>query len=94
MKFTKEKIAEYKAKYGELSLLEVEGFSCILHAPTRKNVSYAAIVKDPIKMSEVMLNELWVDGDSEIKERDDLFLAVSNKMDELLKLKEVAIKKL
>lgn len=94
MKFTKEQIKEWKAKYGELFEITVEDKSCILHRPTRKDLSYASAVKDPIKMSEVMLNALWVAGDEEIKEDDSLFLAAIQKMQEILEVKEAEIKKL
>lgn len=94
MKFTKEQIKEWKAKHGELFEITVEDKSCILHRPTRKDLSYASAVKDPIKMSEVMLNVLWVAGDEEIKEDDSLFLAAIQKMQDILEVKEAEIKKL
>ena len=94
MKFTKEQIKEWKAKHGELFEITVEDKSCILHRPTRKDLSYASAVKDPIKMSEVMLNALWVDGDEEIKKDDSLFLAAIQKMQDILEVKEAEIKKL
>lgn len=94
MKFTKEQIKEWKAKHGELFEITVEDKSCILHRPTRKDLSYASAVKDPIKMSEVMLKALWVAGDEEIKEDDSLFLAAIQKMQDILEVKEAEIKKL
>lgn len=94
MKFTKEQIKEWKAKHGELFEITVEDKSCILHRPTRKDLSYASAAKDPIKMSEVMLNALWIDGDEEIKEDDSLFLAAIQKMQDILEVKEAEIKKL
>lgn len=94
MKYTKEQIAEWKRKHGELFEITVEGKSCILHRPTRQDLSYASVVKDPIKMSETMLNQLWVAGDEEIKTDDSLFLAAIQKMQEVLEVKEAAIKKL
>lgn len=94
MKFTKEQIKEWKAKHGELFEITVEDKSCILHRPTRKDLSYASAVKGPIKMSEVMLNALWVAGDEEIKEDDSLFLAAIQKMEDILEVKEAEIKKL
>lgn len=94
MKFTKEQIKEWKAKHGELFEITVEDKSCILHRPTRKDLSYASAVKDPIKMSEVTLNALWVAGDEEIKEDDSLFLAAIQKMQDILEVKEAEIKKL
>lgn len=94
MNFTKEQIAEYKAKHGQIFLIEIEDKSCILHAPTRRDVSYASVVKDPMKMNEVMLNQLWVAGDEEIKTQDDLFMAAVNKLDVVLQVKEASVKKL
>ena len=94
MKYTKEQIAEWKDKHGELFEITVEGKSCILHRPTRRDLSYASVVKDPIKMSEVMLAQLWVAGDEEIKTQDDLFLAAIQKMQDVLEVKEAEIKKL
>lgn len=94
MTFSDEQIQDYKAKYRDLYLITVEDKSCLLHKPTRQTLSYVSSIKDPIRMSEAMLGELWVDGDAEIKADDELFMAVVAKMDELLKVKEAEIKKL
>lgn len=94
MKVTKEQIKEWKEKYGELFQVTVEGKGCILRKPNRQDLSYSIVVKDPIKMSETLLNRLWVAGDEEIKTDDSLFMAVVNRMDEVLKVKEAEIKKL
>lgn len=94
MKFTKEQVAEWKRKHGDIFELSVEDKSCILRRPNRKDLSYVSVVKDPIKMSETLLKQLWVAGDTEIQEEDDLFLAVIPKMEEVIKVKESQIKKL
>lgn len=94
MNYTKEQVAEWKKKHGDIFEITVDGKSCILHKPTRQNLSYASVVKDPIKLSETLLKQLWVDGDKEILEQDDLFMAVVNKMEEVIKVKEAEIKKL
>lgn len=94
MKYTKQQIEEWKAKHGELFEITVDGKSCILHRPTRQNLSYVSVVKDPIKMSEAMLNQLWVAGDEDIKTDDSLFLAAIQKMQDVLEVKEAEIKKL
>jgi len=52
------------------------------------------VVKDPIKMSETLLNRLWLGGDEEIKTDDELFMATVNVMEDVLKVKEAEIKKL
>jgi hypothetical protein len=94
MNFKKEQIAEWKKKHGDLFEITVGGKTCILHRPTRKDLSYASVVKDPIKMSEIMLKNLWVAGDEEIQTQDDLFLGAISKMEEVLQVKEAEIKKL
>lgn len=94
MKYSKEQIQEWKKKHGDLFEITVDGKSCILHRPTRRDLSYASVIKDPIKMSETILGQLWVAGDEELKTNDELFMAVVSKMDEVLKVKEAEIKKL
>ena len=68
MNLTKEQIAELKKKHGEIFEISVEGKSCIVRRPNRKDLSYVSVVKDPIKMSETLLKQLWVEGDKEIQE--------------------------
>lgn len=94
MTYTDEQLKGWKEKHGELYQISVEGYSCILHKPTRKDLSYISSVKDPIKMSELLLEQTWVAGDEEIKTKDELFMAVVSKMDEVIKVKEAEIKKL
>lgn len=94
MKYTKEQLSEWKGRHGDLFEITVDGKSCILHRPTRRDLSYASVVKDPIKMSETMLGQLWVAGDEEIKTDDALFLAAIQKMQDVLEVKEAEIKKL
>ena len=94
MKIEQKKIDEWKAKHGDLYQISVEGKSCLLRRPTRKDISYASVVRDPMQLSETMLKQLWLDGDREILEQDDLFLAVVAKMEEVMKVKEAEIKKI
>ena len=94
MNYTKEQVAEWKKKHGEIFELSVEDKSCILRRPNRQDLSFVSVAKDPIKMSETLMKQLWVDGDKEIQERDDLFLAAIPKMEEVIKVKESQIKKL
>lgn len=94
MKYTKDQLNEWKKKHGDLFEITIDDKSCILHRPTRCDLSYASVVKDPIKMSETMLGQLWVAGDEEIKTDDGLFLAAIQKMQEVLEVKEAEIKKL
>ena len=94
MIFTKEQIETLKAKHGDIFLIETQGKSCIIRKPNRRDLSYVSVEKDPIKMQTALLNQLWVEGDEEIKTNDDYFFAVCNTLDEVLKVKEAEIKKL
>jgi hypothetical protein len=94
MKANKEQIAEWKKKHGEIYEISVEDKSCFVRKPNRKDLSFVSVVKDPIKMSETLLKQLWLDGDKEIQENDELFLAVIPKLEEVIKVKESQIKKL
>jgi hypothetical protein len=94
MQYTEQQLAAWKQKHGELYEISVDDKSCILHKPTRQDLSYVSVIKDPIKLSETLLKQLWVEGDKEILEQDDLFIAVANKMDVLMTVKEAEVKKL
>lgn len=94
MKKDQVKIEEWKKKHGEVFQITTGEKTCIVRKPTRKDLSYVSVVKDPIKMQEVLLNQLWLDGDEEIKTDDDLFLAACSQLDDLMRVKEAEIKKL
>lgn len=94
MNFTKEQIAEWKKKHGEIYRIDVEGKSCIVRKPNRRDLSYVSVTKDPIKLQENLFNQIWVAGDEEIKTEDDLFFAATNQLEDLLKVKQADIKKL
>lgn len=95
MTYKEEQIKEWQAKHGDIFEVTVDDYSCILRKPKRKDLSYIATLgKDPMKMQEVLLNQLWVAGDEVIKEDDELFLAVVSKMEQVTQIKEAEIKKL
>lgn len=95
MQITQEKIDGWKKQHGDIYLIEVEDKACVVRKPNRKDLSFAMLLKDdPIKFNETLLNNLWVDGDEELKTNDDYFLAVSSQLGELLQIKEATLKKL
>lgn len=99
-KFTKEQLVEWKKKHGEDNVFtcSVGDKSCVLHKPTRKDLSFAMVGsnggKDPVKMQEILLNQCWIDGDEEIKIDDTCFFAVSAQISELMEAKQAELKKL
>ena len=94
MRITEKQIADLKKKHGELFQISVDGKSCIIRRPNRKDLSFVSVVKDPIKMSETLLKQLWVDGDMEIQTDDTFFLAAIPGVEEVLKVNEAEIRKL
>lgn len=97
MEATKEQIEEWKKKYGDVYMVELEGGKrCYLHRPDRKTLGYASSVgtKNPIKFNEIMLNGCWIDGDEEIKTDDQLFLSASAQIAELIEVQEATLVKL
>lgn len=90
----KKKLEDLKKKHGALYKISVEGYTCIIRKPNRKDLSYISAIKDPIRMTETLMNQLWVEGDEEIRTDDELFLAVAAKMGELMQVKEAELKKL
>lgn len=87
-------IQELKAKHGTIYEITVEGRSCIVRKPNRKDLSYIAVVTNPVQMTETLLNQLWVEGDEEIRNDDELFFAAAKKLSDLIQVKEAEIKKL
>ena len=96
MDFSKEQIAAFKQKHGEMFKISVDGKSCLLRKPNRKELSYASVAgKDnPLRFNETILNACWLAGDEEIKTDDTLFLSASAKIADIIEIKEAELEKL
>ena len=96
MDFTKEQIADFKAKHGEIFKIKVDGKSCLLRKPNRKELGYASVAgkENPLKFNEVILNSCWLAGDEEIRTNDTLFLSASAKIAEIIEVMEAELEKL
>jgi hypothetical protein len=90
---TPEQIAEWKKKHGKVFAVIVDGHICYLKKPDRNTLSYASTIgmKDPIKFNEIMLENCWLGGSELIKTDDDLFLAASGKLVELINVKDAEL---
>lgn len=94
MEFKKEQIEAWKKQHGDIYLITVEDKSCVLRKPTRQELSFVSGITDPMQFTETLLKQLWLGGDEDMQERDEYFLAISSKLDTVLKLKEAEVKKL
>lgn len=95
MKFTQEKIDEYKKKYGKIFIFTSGEMSCICRRAGRNDLSLANVSAvstsdsgartfDVQKFNESILTSTWVDGDQEILTDDKFFLGISEQLDTLI----------
>lgn len=91
-----EQIQEWKDKNGEIFSIKVEGHVCYLRKPSRKAISFASVAGkvDPLKFNETLMRECWLGGSEEVRKNDDLFLAASGVLDQIIEVKEAELEKL
>lgn len=93
---TPEQIEAWKAQYGTVKEIEIDGHVCYLRLPDRKILGMASALgsNDPIKFNELLLANCWLGGSEAIKTNDELFLGVSQVLGELVTFKAAKIKNL
>lgn len=91
-------VEELKARHGEIYQITVEGRSCIVRKPTRRDLSFAMAGsnggRDIVKMEEILLGNCWLQGDESLRSDDAAFFAVAEKLAALMETKEAELKKL
>ena len=93
---TPEEIAALKAKHGDIFKLVVGDKCAIMKTPDRKILSFAtkSAEKDPLGFNEAILKNCFVAGDTEIRDDNAYFLGASQKLSELIEIKESSLEKL
>lgn len=93
---TAEQVKGWKEAHGDVFTIKTEGHICYLKKPKRKAISYASVAgkTDPLKFNETLLRECWLGGSEEIRKDDDMFMAASGVLDQLLDVKEAELEKL
>lgn len=93
---TAEQIKEWKEAHGDVFTIKTEGHICYLKKPSRKAISYASVAgkTDPLKFNETLLRECWLGGSEDIRKNDDMFMAASGVLDQLIDVKEAELEKL
>ncbi len=96
VKITQAQIAQWKKDNGTVFKVEIEDAVCYLKKPDRKTLSFAMTdaQTNPLGFAEVILENCWLGGDEIIKTNDDYFMAASGVIDELIEIKQAAIKKI
>ena len=92
---TPEMVAEWKAKYGDVFVIESEGRKAWIRRPDRKVISAAAVNAgaDLLKNRELILRNCWLGGDMALQNNDRYFLAFASQIEAIIEIAEVAIKK-
>lgn len=93
---TPEQIEQWKQKHASVFALEVGGHVCYLRKPNRRELSAATALgqKDPLQFNEVILENCWLGGSDAIKKDDELFLAASGQLGQLIEVKQAELKKI
>ena len=90
---TDEKKKQWKALYGNYFVLRICDKTCYLRPLSRQVLGYSSIQRDPVKRYEIILNELWLGGDEEIKTDDSYFIGTIPLLDRLIEVRSGEIKK-
>lgn len=95
-KVTKEQIEAWKAKHGNVFLLEVEDKKAYIRSPKRKELSASTTIgaNDGLKANEFLLKVCWLAGDEELKTIDSYFLGAVSQLEQIIEIKQASIKKL
>lgn len=93
---TKEQIAEWKEKHGEVYQVTAEDKVGYIRAPKRQEVSLAMsyAATSPLKMTEVILQSCWLGGANELRDNDKYFYGINAQINEIIEMAEVKVKKL
>jgi hypothetical protein len=92
-------IKAVKAKYGETAqvyIYEVEDKKCFLRSIDRNTYSAAAakVSTSPAKFNEIVINQIWLGGDDEIKNNDQYYFGLVEFVEELMGKKKGSLKAL
>lgn len=91
-----EQVQEWKAKYGAVWALKVDGSVGYVRSPGRVELSHAtaAGANNPVRFNETILRDCWLGGDMSLQTDDRKFLGVSGKLNEIIEVAEAEVEKL
>lgn len=94
-KASAEQIAQWKKEYGQIFEITADNKVCYLRKPSRQILGYAMTqYKQPLKMTETLLNNCFIGGCEDFKTDDDLFMGINLRIEELISVKQVELAKL
>lgn len=89
-----EQIAAWKKQYGKVYRVEVDGKIGYVRRPTRQIIGMAGVIggNDTVALTEVLIKNCWLGGDSELKTEDKYVLGFVGKFDEIIEIAKVELK--
>ena len=98
---THETIQDLKEKHGRIFKLTAETkqgkkVSALVRAPDRKTLSAAMKLgkDDPMKFNEIILKNIWLEGDEELRTDQELVMGVYQQLGEVIKVADVQLEEL
>lgn len=93
---TAEQIAMWKNLHRDVYAITIDGSIAYLRKPDRTAIKAMASFAqtDPLRSSEILLENCWLGGDGAIKTDNEKFLSVAAQLGELIELKKAELKKL
>lgn len=90
---TTEQVEQWKKEHGKVFVATAEGHKAYYRKPTRKDLSYAMTLQNqPLEMSETLLKNCFLGGDSVMHEETDYLLGCSGELvEKMISIKKVEV---
>lgn len=90
---TAEQVEQWKKQHGKLFVASADGHKAYYRKPTRKDLSYALTLQNqPLDMTETLLKNCFLGGDSIMHEDTDYLLGCSGELTErMINIKKVEV---
>ena len=87
---TPEQIAKWKEDYKTVFCYEVDGKVAYLRPVDRSTYSLAVskIATSPAKFNEIIIDNIWLGGDEELRKKDEYYFALIDFVEELMAKKK------
>ena len=90
---TAEQVEQWKKQHGKVFVASADGHKAYYRKPTRKDLSYALTLQNqPLDMTETLLKNCFLGGDSIMHEDTDYLLGCSGELtDRMINIKKVEV---
>lgn len=85
-----EQIEEWKKQHGKVYKYDVDGKVCYLRSVDRNTYALAAskVTTSPAKFNEIVIENIWLGGDEDIKKQDSYYYGLIDYVEELMNKKK------